>query len=329
MTNLTNTPPPGVGPYEIKDVVPNESWTGAINPYYAKEAIPGIPVGKVTVHAKVESNTATETEDVLNNSADLFDTGDQVTPALLSQIKSQASNRYKTVPQVQNFYYFLNSTTKPFNSQLVREAVTMSIDHTALSRLDGGNLIPGCYFLPPAMPGHPTKPCPYGNPNVTPSAKTIAKAKSLIAKAGDTGAAVTVWSETRSPRQQFMTYYASVLQELGFNVTLKVIADSSYFTTIGNLSLNPQTGFADWAEDYPNPGDFYLLLDKNSIQQTNNQNFGQVNDPHIQSALSKLDAVPLSASNTKQWQALDYYTAQKAYEIVMGYRSIPSSPRTA
>src|SRR5665213_1842375 len=322
MTNLTINPPPGVGPYMISNVVPNQSRVGAINPYYAKEAIPGIPVAHVTVDAKVESNTTTETEDVLSNTADLFDTGDTIAPALLAQIKTNAPHRFSTIPVVQNFYFFLNTQTKPFDSQLVREAVTMSIDRNALSRLDGGNLIPGCYFLPIGMIGHPTKPCPYGNPATSPTAATIAKAKSLIAKAGDTGAAVTVWSETRSPRQQFCTYYASVLQSLGFNVTLKVLADHSYFPTIGTLSLNAQTGFADWNQDFPNPGDFYLLLDKNSIQPTNNQNFSQVNDPKIQNAITKLDAIPASQlkQHAAEWQALDYYTAQKAYDLVYGYQ---------
>jgi peptide/nickel transport system substrate-binding protein len=325
MTDLSNTPPPGVGPYMITNVVPNQSWVGAINPYYAKEKIPGIPVGKVTVNARVESNTTTETEDVLSNTADLFDTGDQIAPALLPQIQAHATHRYTVRPQVQNFYYFVNTKIPPFNNQSVRAAVTMAIDHNALSRLDGGNLTPGCYFLPPAMPGYPSKPCPYGNPKVSPSAATIAKAKAMVAKAGDAGMAVTVWSETRSPRQQFMTYYVSVLQELGFNPTLKVLADHSYFPTIGNLSLNPQTGFADWAEDFPHPADFYLLLDKNSIQAVNNQNFSQVNDPKIQNAITKLDAIPSGQlkSVAKDWQALDYYTAQKAYEIVMGYQNDP------
>ena len=68
---------------------------------------------------------------------------------------------------MQNFYFFMNSTIKPFNSQLVREAVVMSVDQNALSKLDSGNLVPGCYFLPIGMIGHPTKPCPYGNPAVS------------------------------------------------------------------------------------------------------------------------------------------------------------------
>jgi peptide/nickel transport system substrate-binding protein len=305
MKTATTTMPAGVGPYMITNVNPGKSWEGQINPYYAKEAIPGIPVASVNVQARVEANTATETEDVLNNTADVFDTGDSISPSLLANVKSQAANRYGTTPVVQTFYFFMNSKVKPFNSQLVREAVIMSIDRNALSRLDSGNLVPGCYFLPIGMIGHPTKPCPYGNP-----------AQSSI----------TVYSEERQPRTQFVTYYASVLTSLGFNVTIKSVVDTNYFPTIGNLKLNAQTGFADWLEDFPNPADFYLLLDKNSIQPVNNQNFSQVNDPKIQNAISQLDALPPSqlAAHAKDWAALDYYVAQKAYEVVYGYPVDPT-----
>src|ERR1019366_5907545 len=99
--------------------------------------------------------------------ADLFDTGDQIAPALLPQIQAHATHRYTVRPQVQNFYYFVNTKIPPFNNQSVRAAVTMAIDHNALSRLDGGNLTPGCYFLPPPMPEYPSKPCQNGNPKVS------------------------------------------------------------------------------------------------------------------------------------------------------------------
>ena len=143
---------------------------------------------------------------------------------------------------------------KPFNSQLVREAVVMSIDRNALSKLDSGNLVPGCYFLPIGMVGHPTEPCPYGNPAISPTAATIAKAKGLIAQAGDTGAAVTVYSEERQPRTQFVTYYASVLNELGFKVNIKQIVDTQLLPD----DRQPQAGSADGlrrlARGLPQPG---------------------------------------------------------------------------
>ena len=58
------------------------------------------------------------------------------------------------------------------------------------------------------------------------------------------------------------------------------------------MKLNPQTGFADWNQDFPNPVDFYLLLDGKAILPTNNENFGQINDPYINSQVAKLGTVP-------------------------------------
>jgi peptide/nickel transport system substrate-binding protein len=320
ISNQSNTPPPGVGPYKIVNVVPNQSYDTVINDKYTP--IPGIPAGHVSVTTKISSNTQTEAESVLNNSADAFDWADTLPPALLAQVKSQAKDRYVKEPTVSTFYFFLNTKTKPFNNLLARQAVTMAIDRRALSRIDSGNLAPACYFLPTGMIGHPTSPCPYGNPNAAPN---LAKAKALVQQSGMAGAPVTVWSETRSPRKEYIAYYTDVLNKIGFKATTKVLADAQYFPTIGNLKLNPQTGFADWNQDYPNPGDFYLLLDATSIQPTNNQNFSQVSDPHIQSELAVLNKVPASQLNSvaSRWEALDTYVAQKAYVAVYGYNLSP------
>jgi peptide/nickel transport system substrate-binding protein len=123
-----------------------------------------------------------------------------------------------------------------------------------------------------------------------------------------------------------MTHYTSFLNSIGFKATLKAIADTTYFTTIGDLSLHPQTGFADWNMDFPNPVDFYgVLLDGNSILKTDNENFGETNDPHINSEVSKLEGTPTVqlSSVASQWQALDEYTAKKAYLAVFGYQTFP------
>jgi len=97
------------------------------------------------------------------------------------------------------------------------------------------------------------------------------------------GTAVTVWGEQNSPFKEFGDYYTSVLNAIGFKATTKTLADSVYFPTIGNLKLNPQTGYVGFVQDFPNPGDFYIQLDRNSIMPTNNANFSQVNDRSIQS----------------------------------------------
>src|SRR5206468_8745184 len=72
MKNLSNSPPPGVGPYQITNVVPNQSWTMKINQTYNAEQIPGIPPAHVNVNVKIEANNQTEAESVLNGTADIF-----------------------------------------------------------------------------------------------------------------------------------------------------------------------------------------------------------------------------------------------------------------
>jgi peptide/nickel transport system substrate-binding protein len=225
------------------------------------------------------------------------------------------------------YYFFLNTQTKPFSSQLAREAVITGLNESALNRLGSGTLLPACFFLPPGMVGHPTSTCPYGNPT---QGGNLAKAKALVTQSGMAGTPVTVWSETRSPRQQWAAYYTSFLNQIGFKATQKVIADATFFTTIGNLKLNPQTGFADWNQDFPNPIDFYLLLQSTAIQQSNNQNFGQVKDPKVDSESTKLGTTPSSQLNSvaSKWQALDEYVAQKAYVAVFGYQTFPAFTST-
>jgi peptide/nickel transport system substrate-binding protein len=120
-------------------------------------------------------------------------------------------------------------------------------------------------------------------------------------------------------------YFAEVLNQIGYKATPKIIADEVYFPTIGNAKTKAQTGFADWIQDFPNPSDFYLLLDAHSIQPTNNQNFGNVNDPKIQSTLTKLNPVPATELDRvgSQWEDLDRYTADKAYALVYGSEQVP------
>ena len=97
-----------------------------------------------------------------------------------------------------------------------------------------------------------------------------------------------------------LAYLTDLLNKLGFKATLKVIQDSVYFQTVGNQSLNAQAGFADWSQDFPNPSDFYLLLSKAGIQATNNENFGNVDDPKIESQLATLQPIPASQLPSQQ-----------------------------
>jgi peptide/nickel transport system substrate-binding protein len=146
-----------------------------------------------------------------------------------------------------------------------------------------------------------------------------------VRQAGLEGAPVTVWGGSRAPHKEFVDYYTSMLNEIGFKATEKIVADAQYYETVGNLSTKAQTGWLSYSQDFPNPIDFYQLLDAKSILPQENHNLSQVNDPHIQSELAALGPVPSSqlGSVLGRWQALDEYTAKKAYLAVFGYDEAP------
>jgi peptide/nickel transport system substrate-binding protein len=319
-------PPIGDGPYKFASVVPNVSYKLVRNPTFATFKIPNLPTGNVNeIDTTVDSNTITEAQQVIGGQADVFDPADTLPASEISAAQALPKSRYTTTPIASTYYFFMNTKIAPFNNTAVRQAVEMSVDRTALARLAAGFQAPTCYLLPPNFPGHPTAPCPGGSPNQSPSAAVVAKAKAAIKAAGDVGMPVTVWSQTKQSRQVYQTYYTSLLNTLGFKATLKTVQDSTYFQQIGAASNKPQTGFADWSQDFPNPSDFYLLLDARSIQATNNENFGNVNDPYIQAQLKKLEAVPASklSSVASQWAALDEYVTKKAYIVPFGNTTVP------
>ena len=325
MHATSTEPPPGVGPYEIVHVVPNKSFSLLRNPHFTASTIPGVPAGNADISVRVLANNQTEAEQVLSNQADVFDYNDTIPPTLLAQVQSQASGRYTKEPTVSGEYFFLNVKEKPFSSAKVREAVNYALDRRALQRLDSGMLEPACFFLPIGMPGHPSAPCPYGEPNSEVPAANVTKAKELVRQSGMAGTSVTVWGGSRAPHKEFVDYYAGVLNEIGLKANVKIVADAQYYATIGNTANKPQTGWLSFSQDFPNPIDFYQLLDAKSIIPNENHNLSQVNDPHIQAEIAALGPVPSSQlpSIVGRWQALDQYTAAHAYMAPFGYDEAP------
>jgi peptide/nickel transport system substrate-binding protein len=144
-------------------------------------------------------------------------------------------------------------------------------------------------------------------------------AKSLMKKSGMIGKPVTVWGEERSPRRQYVDYYTSVLNKLGFHATEKIISSGVYFTTIGAPTTKPQTGFGDWIQDFPNPWDFMQLF---TCTAGSSLNYGYVCDKHYDSTVNTLDKQQ-PAGVASQWSALDNYGVQKAYYAAYGHEAFP------
>jgi peptide/nickel transport system substrate-binding protein len=308
----------GDGPYKWSQITPGQSYQLVKNPKYD---IPGQPRGHAdTINYKVNSNVLANAQQVLQNQADVFDPGDTLPSSILSQVQSQASDRYTAETTNSTFYFFMAVNQKPFNNLKARQAVLTALDMRALARLNSGFFQPDCHLIPPGIVGHsdPSN-CPYHQPNAP---GDINKAKQLLQQSGMQGAKVTVWGEHRSPRKEFVDYLTDTLNKIGFNATEKIINDQTYFQVVGNEKTKPQIGFADWFQDFPNPWDFMQLFTTAAIQPQNSSNYGYVSDKHVDSMVKKLSQTPANQVNSvaSQWAALDDYLVKQGYLAAYGHQ---------
>jgi peptide/nickel transport system substrate-binding protein len=275
---LDKTPPPGLGAYAFDNaaIEPNRSFALVKNKNFSD--IPGIPKGNADrINVKLVKSQSRQAQDVIAGKLDWM--LDEPSQDLLPEIRAKYKDRYEENTANSTYYMFFNVTKAPFSKLEVRQAANYAFDKRAAVRLFGGLLTPDCNFLPPGMQGYEKlDPCPWGDPN---SAPDVEKARQLIEKSGEKGTEVTVWGDDEERSSRITQYYTDVLNKIGLKAKPKIIGAETYFATIGNKKLNPDTGFTDWFQDFPHPADFFFLLETGSIQPTNNQNNGQVSDPEI------------------------------------------------
>jgi peptide/nickel transport system substrate-binding protein len=301
MEDESASPPPASGPYYITESQPNRGWTYERNPYWEKDnakQLTEIPSGKVDkIEMEVLPNQATQVNEI--ESGELNWLFDPVPADRLQQVKEKfEGSQLRLEPTISTLYFWMNMTEEPFNNKKVREAVNYAVDPAALERIYTGLIKGSQQILPPGMPG-------YKKFELYPH--NMQKAKELMAESGVKDKEITVWTDTRNPNPEVGAYYEGVLKELGFKTELKVVNANNYFTVLGNLSTpNLDTGWSDWFEDYPHPNDFFdILLNGESIQQTNNENFSQSNIPALNKKIDKLASEQLGPQQEKEYAELD------------------------
>ncbi|HEX4306275.1 MAG TPA: ABC transporter substrate-binding protein [Solirubrobacterales bacterium] len=295
------SPPPASGPYMITKSEPGRGWEYERNPYWAKDngkQMTEVPAGHVDkIEVEVLRNQATQINEV--ESGQLNWIYDPIPSDRYQQVKEKfEGTQLRAEPTISTLYFWMNMTEEPFNNKKVREAVNYAVDPAALERIYTGLMQGTQQILPPGMPG-------YKKFELYPH--NVQKAKELIAESGVKDKEITVWTDTRNPNPEVGAYYEGVLKEIGFKTELKVVNADNYFTVLGNLSTpNLDTGFGDWFEDYPHPNDFFdILLNGESIQQTNNENFSQTNVKPLNEKINKLAGQQLGPQQETEYAELD------------------------
>ena len=318
MEDLSANPPPATGPYMITKSQPGQGWEYARNPQWAKvnsKAMPEYPSGNIDgAKITIVRNPQTQVNDIEQGR---YDWMQNPPPASrYAQVKEKyEGSQFKVVPTISVYYFWMNTTKPPFNNVKVRQAVNYAINPAALERVYAGQIKASHQVLPEGMPGRKTIDLyPYN----------MAKAKEMIEEAHPSDMNITVWTDTESPNKEAGEYYEGVLKELGFNTKLKEINADNYFTVIGNRSTpDLDTGWSDWFQDYPHPNDFFQpLLAGESILDTNNGNFAEINEPSLNNEISRLREQQLGPEQEEKYAALDKKYMELAPWAPYGQRTL-------
>ncbi|HET9677475.1 MAG TPA: ABC transporter substrate-binding protein [Solirubrobacterales bacterium] len=304
----TAHPPPATGPYEITDVRPGRSWEYARNPYWAKAdgpAMPQLPGGHVdAIRFKVQPNTSSQVNEVEQGKVDWMK--NPPPPDRYAEVRRRyQGTQFREDPTISVYYFWLNTQTPPFDDVKVRQAVNYAMDPSALERIYAGTIKGTQQVLPSQMPG-------YRHFVLYPH--NLAKARKLIAEAHPADRTVTVWTNNIPPNNEAGEYFEEVLKQLGFQVTLKEVSGSTYFTLIGNSNTpNLDAGWGNWLLDYPHPDDYFApQLSGESILPSGNSNWAHFDDPAINAKIKALARLQLGPKQEREYAALDREVMRQA-----------------
>ncbi|MCX5280391.1 MULTISPECIES: ABC transporter substrate-binding protein [unclassified Streptomyces] len=256
-----NRPIPGTGPYVISSYDPNRQLLMERNPRFKEWSHAAQPQGYpdriVYKYGTTVEGAVTAVE---NGSADVV--WDPPPADRLNELGTRFVNQVH-VNSLNAFWYLpLNVNIAPFNNLKARQAVNWAIDRSATTRLFGGNALgrPACTVLPDGFPGH-TDFCDYTEPAGTVwKGNDLTKAKRLVKESGTAGQKVAVVVADDDTSKAMGEYVRSVLQQIGYRATLKVLSANIQFSYIQNTKNNVQISVTQWYQDYPAASDFLNVL---------------------------------------------------------------------
>ena len=253
---------PATGPYMTQSFVPRHRWILVRNPRFRPWSGQAQPSGypdRIVLRLDVPPGPAVNS--VERGSADVLLSP---SPARLPELATRYAGQLHSGPLGATIGLVLNTRVWPFNVLAARQAINAAIDRNKLIQLIGGPLAaqPACQVLPPALPGY--RPyCPYTlnpGPGGVWTGPDLARAERLVSASGTRGARVTVVTGafgTKIPDRTTGRYVVSVLDQLGYRASLRVITDANaYARRLYDSRQRTQVGWFSWYRDYPAPSDF-------------------------------------------------------------------------
>jgi peptide/nickel transport system substrate-binding protein len=233
--------------------------------------------------------------------------------------ESDEEGQLTLTPSGGNRYVSLNTQEEPFDDINVRKAVLANSDRVELRATRGGELVGpiASHFIPPEMGGFEEAGGLEGDPANDFVAKPEGDPKlaaEYMKKAGyDSGkcegdCSVTMVGENAPPDKDTAEVVRSQLEELGFDVDLRLVGGTVMYTRFCSVpdqepDVCPNVG---WLKDFNDPQSILdVPFNGKAIVPTNNSNWPLLDVPEINDAITEGTTVNGTDERAEFWGDLD------------------------
>jgi len=254
-----------------------------------------------------------------------FDTPAQSAVKLAYQ---QFPSQVTFTPGSGDHYVALDNASGPFKDVNLRRAVWANLDRAAIIKLRGGSLTgqPATHFIYPGINGYdqaggaagpqvPWNKSLTGNLQV---AEQYMKAAGFKSGKYSGSATVQIVGANNGNDPAIIQLLNSDMTQLGFHTHVSLVDQSVMYAKYcgvpkQEIDACPTVG---WVRDFADP---LTVLEipfyGPAITQTNNSNWGQVNDPQINAAMQKAALVTDSNARAQAWANVDKMLVNQAVAI--------------
>ncbi len=262
---------------------------------------------------------------------------DEIAQASVQLAYEHFRDQLEISPSAGTGYIAVDNKHGPFANVNVRKAFWAALDRVEMNKARGGELTTNVmtHFIYPEIPGFEQAggvAGPHYDYNEHPTGNAAVAAKYMKLAGYPTGkytgsATVQIVGATGSPDSNEAEIANQTLEDLGFKTKLSLVEKSVMYekycgTPAEQIDVCPNVG---WVADF---GDPQAVLDVpfngEHIETTNNNNYGQVNDPTINKHMAAAELIVGAEARADAWAAIDRELVADAAAIPVAFDKQPN-----
>ncbi len=293
----------GTGPYQASQWVHGQQVVMVRNPHYW-QGWQGDHFNKVIL--KIVTEPSTQQMLLQTGGADM---NIAFPLSNVSQLKNQKGLKVLTEPGLNILYIGLNNKTGPTANQLVRQALSYTLDYQgAVKEIYSGYAQQAKGPLPPALWGYDASLPQYH--------LDLAKAKQLLTQAGyPHGFPMTITVEENPLYQQVVESWQSTLKQVGITATITTMPWATEYKKISVLKTAPSAFITSWYADFADPDDFLYPQYASNQQGTVGFNLEWYGNPQVDKLLNQARVTPDHQQRITLYQQVQKLLIQQAPAI--------------